>query len=97
MLFIKQATVYNYADDNTLGFFSKNIPDLVKVLEEQSNVALDWLAYNEMIANPDKFHAIIVKKDRSDTTGINIRINPIVVGLFDSTILVGGDKKDPPT
>ena len=43
-------------------------------LEEQSNVALDWLAYNEMIANPDKFHAIIVKKDRSDTTtGINIR------------------------
>ncbi len=28
-----------------------------------------------MIANPDKFHAIIVKKDRSDTTGINININ----------------------
>ena len=27
-----------------------------------------------MIVNPDKSHAIIVKKDRSDTTGINIRI-----------------------
>ncbi len=74
-LFIRQATIYNYADDNTLGCYSKNITDLVKILEEESNVALNWLANNEMIANPDKFHAIIVKKDRSDTTGINININ----------------------
>ena len=27
-----------------------------------------------MIANPDNFQAIIVNKDRSDTTGINIKI-----------------------
>ena len=73
-LFIKQATFYNYADDNALGFFSKNIPDLEKVLEEESNVALDWLAHNEMIANPDKLQGIIIKKDRSDATGIKIKI-----------------------
>ena len=54
--------MYNYADDNTLGIFSKNVSTLAKVLEEQSNAALDWLAYDELIANPDKFHAIIVKK-----------------------------------
>ena len=93
LLFIRQATVYNYADDNTLGFFSKNIPDLVKVLEEQSNVALDWLAYNEMIANPDKFHAIIVKKDRSDTTGINIRIKGQNIKT-ESTVKLLGVKLD---
>ena len=40
-LFIRQATIYNYADDNTLGCYSKNIPDLVKILEEESNIALD--------------------------------------------------------
>ena len=92
-LFIRQATVYNYADDNTLGFFSKNIPDLVEVLEEQSNVALDWLAYNEMIANPEKFHAIIVKKDRSDTTGINIKIKGQNIKT-ESTVKLLGVKLD---
>ena len=93
LLFIRPATVYNHADDNTLGFFSKNIPDLVKVLEEQSNVALDWLAYNEMNANPDKFHAIIVKKDQSDTTGINIKIKGQNI-LTESTVKLLGVKLD---
>ena len=27
-LFIKQATLYNYADDNTLSYFSRNMRDL---------------------------------------------------------------------
>ena len=62
--FIKQATVYNYADDNTLAFFSKSLPDLVKVLENEANNALSWLERNEMIANPDKFHALLLKKTR---------------------------------
>ena len=65
----------------------------MKVLEEWSNVALDWLAYNEMIANPDKFHAIIVKKDRSDTTGINIKIKGQNI-LTESTIKLLGVKLD---
>ena len=38
--FIKQATMYNYADDNTLAFFSKSLPDLVKVLENEADSAL---------------------------------------------------------
>ena len=38
ILFIKQATIHNYADDNTLSYFSKTMPDLVRVLEE-TNVA----------------------------------------------------------
>ena len=38
--FIRQATMYNYADDNTLDFFSKSLPDLVKVLENEADSAL---------------------------------------------------------
>ena len=71
-LFIKQATLYNYADDNTLSYFSKTMPDLVRVLENDTNVALTWLDSNKMIANPDKFHALLVRKDRDDTAGQNI-------------------------
>ena len=57
-LFIKQATLCNYADDNTLAYFSKSMPDLVDILERETGVALSWLEQNEMIANPEKFHAI---------------------------------------
>ena len=71
-LFIKQATLYNYADDNTLSYFSKTIPDLVRVLENETKVALTWLDSNKIIANPDKFHALLVRKDGNDTTGKNI-------------------------
>ena len=53
--FIKQETLRNYADDNTLLYFSKTMPDLVRVLENETNVALTWLDRNEMIANPDNF------------------------------------------
>ena len=70
--FIKQATMYNYADDNKLAFFSKSLPDLVKVLENEADSTLSWLEQNEMIANPNKFHALFVKKDQTNTCGINL-------------------------
>ena len=54
--------------------FSETLPDLVKILEEESNVALDWLESNEMIANPEKLNALIVKKDRLDTSGVPIKL-----------------------
>ena len=50
------------------------MPDLVRVLENETNVALTWLDRNEMIANPDKFHALLVRKDRENTTGQNISL-----------------------
>ena len=40
---IKKATMYNYADDNTLAFFSKSLPDLVRILENETDIALSWL------------------------------------------------------
>ena len=70
--FIEQASLYNFADDNTLACFSRSLPKLVKVLEEEASNALSWLDQNKMIANPNKFHALFVKKDQTDTSGINL-------------------------
>ena len=33
---------------------------------------MSWLEQNEMIANPNKFHALFVKKDQTNTCGINL-------------------------
>ena len=54
-LFIKEAEVDNYADDNSLVSCSRSMSDLLKVLEWEANVALKWLKENEMIANRENF------------------------------------------
>ena len=58
--FIKEGTLYNYADDNTLSFCHENYDKLVSVLQEESNVLVDWFKDNCMQANPSKFQAIAV-------------------------------------
>ena len=42
-LFIKQAALPNYADENTLAYFSMNLSKLIEVLQEEIRVALSWL------------------------------------------------------
>ena len=73
-LYVKKATLHNYADDNTLTAFSNLVPNLLRIMEQESNVAIDWLERNQMIANPDKVHAVFVTKGRDDTTGEKLMI-----------------------
>ena len=73
-LFINRATLHNYADDNTLAYFSKTLSNLIEVLEEEAGVALTWLKHNQMIANPEKFHALLIRKDQTNTSGENFNI-----------------------
>ena len=73
-LFISTCNVHNYADDNTLSYFSNSIQNLIKNLEKETNNAISWLNSNNMIANPEKFHCVIISKDISDTSGIDINI-----------------------
>ena len=73
-LFVKEATLHNHADDNTLAYFSKTLSNLIEVLEEEAGVALTWLKQNQMIANPEKFHALLIKKDQTNTSGENFNI-----------------------
>ena len=73
--FIKTASLHNYADDNTLSVSSNSIPNLIKILEKESDVAITWLNENRMIANPEKFHSLIITKDKTDNSGIELTIN----------------------
>ena len=86
---MKEAKVYNYEDDNSLVSCSKNMSDLLKVLEGEANVALKWLGVNEMIANTKKFQSILIKKDRSDTSGIDISLSDKSIKSEKSVKLLG--------
>ena len=56
--FIKDSSLYNYADDNTLAYAGFNIEKLIATLKNDSLILIDLLTVNQMKANPDKFQAI---------------------------------------
>ena len=46
--FIKDTNVAHYADDNTLYSVQDNIEHLLSILENETNIVLDWFRKNEM-------------------------------------------------
>ena len=61
-LWIDKAELHNFADDNTISAFADSIQVLISTLEIESDKAIKWFSDNDMIANPDKFHAIIINR-----------------------------------
>ncbi|XP_065068178.1 uncharacterized protein LOC135693575 [Rhopilema esculentum] len=86
--FIKKASLVNYADDNTLTHFSKDLPQSINDLEKEASIALAWLNQNEMIANPEKFHALLVRMDKG-TIGHSISIQGKTINFEASVKLLG--------
>ena len=58
--FVKENILYNYADDNTLSHSGPDFNGLVKSLENESEILINWFNNNKMKANPDKFQAIAI-------------------------------------
>ena len=69
--FSKDTLLY-YANDNTINSFSNSVPNLVKILENESNIAITWLKRNHMIENPQ--HFLIITKNRADYSEIILKI-----------------------
>jgi hypothetical protein len=62
----KEANLHGFADDNTLSTKSKFLDQLIYTLNNESNVAIDWLDNNQMLANADKFQAIVLSKSKEN-------------------------------
>ena len=64
----------NFADDNIISAAENTIEKLISTLEQDSETAIDLLKINEMIVHPDKFQAIVVKKNcrMKDSYALNI-------------------------
>ena len=87
--FIESSSIHNFADDNTLSAWTNAISDLMKKLESDSNIAIEWYNMNKMIVNPDTFQAIILNKKRSDLTNTNFQVNNQVIKWVSSVELLG--------
>ena len=69
------ASLYNFADDNNLSAVVAIVSRLIKTLETESEVIIDWFKKNKTVANPDKFQTIILDKRKSDHTDERITVN----------------------
>ena len=69
--------------------FSNSIPNLIKILEHETSISIKWLTNNSMIANPEKFHFIILTKNKTDNSGIEIRINDKLIKSEQHVKLLG--------
>ncbi len=58
--FIKECTLYNYADDNTLSASNVNKATMLKSVCNDSKRAIQWFENNGMKVNPDKFQFMIM-------------------------------------
>ena len=79
----------NFADDNTLSASAGSVPSLINNLEKDSQKAIEWFQRNHMIANPDKFKAIIIEKNGRDTSGIPLNINNDIIKSSKEVTLLG--------
>ena len=67
IFFLLSSDLHNFADDNTVTAVAETIQDLIKV---KTTTIIEWMKDNDMIANPNKFKAIVLTKTDHNTAGI---------------------------
>ena len=79
LLWISNSELLNFADDNTISAAENTIEELISTLEKESQAAIDWFVLNEMIVNPDKFQAIVVKRNNKMKDSYSLNTNQEVI------------------
>ena len=60
--FIKETDICNLADNTTLYACGRDLDTISSKLELDTNIAIQWLKDNEMVANPSKFQLMFLSK-----------------------------------
>ena len=89
LFFVALASLYKVADDNTLFAFATTVSRLIKILESESEVVIDWFKKNKMVVNPGKFQAIILDKRKRDHTNERITVHNMQIKVVSSVKLLG--------
>ena len=62
IFFLLGSDLHNFADDNTVTAVAETIQDLINSLEVKTSNIIEWMKDNDLIANPNKFKAIVLTK-----------------------------------
>ena len=59
LLLLNDIQVCNFEVDTTIFVFSQNLAEVVKKLEENSDLIINWVQDNFMKLNTDKYHLLL--------------------------------------
>ena len=62
-LWVSKIDLLTFADNDTISAVENTIEKPIFALEKDSQATIAWFKINEMIVNPGKFQAIVVKKN----------------------------------
>ena len=90
VLNVSNATLFNYADDNTLSVCDANVDVVVELLRCDTVNTMKWFADNYMQANPDKFQVMFMKTSHSHVAlPTEFKIDDICISTSDNVKLLG--------
>ena len=75
IFFLLGSDLHNFTDDNTVSAVAETIQDLINSLDVKASNAIEWMKDNDMIANPNKFKAIVLTKTDHNTAGIRLEFS----------------------
>ena len=86
--------MHNFADGNSLSAAAKTVTELKNTLQSESEVIINWFKNNKMIANPEKFQAIILDKQKHDYLNEIIKFDNKAVETVSFVRLLGSQLDD---
>ena len=89
LFFLNKAKLANFHDDNTIYAAKRDLNELLRLLEKESEVAIKWFSHNNMIVNPKTFQAIIISRQNRSNHNCCLTINNVEIKSKESVILLG--------
>ena len=86
---ITKTDLLNFADDNTISTAERTIENFLSTLETEGQAAIEWFKLNEMIVNPEKFQAFVVKKNAKMKESYSLNINDLTINSEKRVKLLG--------
>ena len=89
LLFFKnEAKLANFADDNTIYAAKRDLNELLRLLEKESEVAIKWFSDSNVIVNPKMFQAIIINRQNRSNHNCCLTIHNAEIKSKESVTLL---------
>ena len=72
-LFIQEASIFNFADDNSLYAHARSLAEVIQTLKSETANVLEWFKLNSIATNPSKFQLMFLG-NFGDTCDIEFRV-----------------------
>ena len=77
-LFLQEASICNFADDNSLYVHARSLVEVIQTLEAETINVLEWFKFNSIAANPAKFQLMFLG-NFGDNCDIKVRVDNTIL------------------